>query len=1084
MNKPLPPDEAQRERIRNHLDVNLLVEAGAGSGKTTELLRRLLALIREGKASVEEIVAVTFTRKAAAELRERFQAELESAVTPPQTDETAEDHALAEVQRSRLETALHQIDRGFIGTIHSFCARLLRERPIEAGLDPAFREISGPEEDRMRTQAWMRHLERLTNDGDEVLAELAAVNLQHHRLFDVYKRVVDNPDIDFGGVEVERPLVGALRDELSALCDEAERMLPPRRPEKGWDSLQNKIRSLRRSRWNDGWNDDAVFFDALESIVGSKLSIILNRWGEHRETARSLRERLLEYSGEGSTAEDILRQWHAYRYTIALPFAESAAAAYAHDRQRAGVLSFNDLLLRAAELLRTSLPARRDLARRYKYLLVDEFQDTDPIQAEIVFLLTATDPEESDWHEAQPRPGALFVVGDPKQSIYRFRRADIGIYNQVKEQIAKSGEVVSLTTNFRSRPPIERFVNGVFENLLPAEATESQAAFAPVRAFQGDNQPQGVFWYEVSAAGASADDIAAADARLVASWIQQRVENKERKPGDFMILTYRKPWLNVYATELERRGVPFQVTGAGVDIANELGELLHVLRALGDPDNPLLTVAALVGLFFGIDHEQLVAHRLEHPLAKELGARVFNYTAEEYRRLSATATAVERSLGQLQGWWRQSRRLPADVVVGNIVDELGLLPYLAAGESGGSNAGALVYALNAVRQTGIDGDTSLQAALEALEEALSVEDAEAPLQPGRTDVVQIMNLHKAKGLEAKVIILAHPTGYRSYPPESHVKRPECGPPRGGLLIEERKDRSKIRLAAPTDWEDMATREQVFMDDEVVRLLYVAATRAREELVISYCAKTEKKSPWRPFYAYREALCEHLQMPSTDPPEPEPLELEADSIVRRAAALTAEREAHAKPSYEITSVTKMVKHDASIFTVDAGGLGRAWGNAVHEALEAANHGVGGDGIRAACRTALLDNDLPLHDDGEPADLDDLETLVKRVWGSDTWQRAREAENVLVEAPFALPIGDGDRTAIVEGVIDLAFAEDDGWVIVDYKTDVVDDAENLEARRRQYRAQVDAYAEYFEQISGETVKERQILWVGMGLDAEVW
>ena len=936
----------------------------------------------------------------------------------------------------------------------------------------------------MRAQAWMRHLERLTNQGDDVLAELAAVNLQHHRLFDAYKRVVDNPDIEFGGAEVERPLVGALRAELSALCDEAEAMLPQRRPEKGWDGLQNKIRSLRRSRWNDGWNDAAVFFDALESIVGSKLGITLNRWGEHREAARSLRERLLEYSGDGSAAEGVLRQWHAYRYTIALRFAKNAAAAYERDRQRAGVLSFNDLLLRAAELLRTSLPARRDLARRYKYLLVDEFQDTDPIQAEIVFLLTATDPEESEWHEAQPRPGALFVVGDPKQSIYRFRRADIGIYNQVKERIGKFGEVVSLTTNFRSRPPIETFVNGVFEDLLPAEATESQAAFAPVRAYQGDGKPQGVFWYEVSAAGGSADDIAAADARLVASWIQQRVDNKERTPGDFMVLTYRKPWLNVYATELERRGVPFQVTGAGVDIANELDELLHVLRALADPDNPLLTVAALVGLFFGIDHEQLAAHRLEHPLAQELGARVFNYTAKEYRRVDDAATAVQRSLGQLQGWWRQSRKLPADVVVGNIVDELGLLPYLAAGESGGSNAGALVYALNAVRQAGIDGDTSLQAALEALEEALSVEDAEAPLQPGRTDVVQVMNLHKAKGLEAEVIILAHPTGYRSHPPDSHVERPGRGSPRGGLLIEERKDYSKIRIAAPADWEDMATREQVFLNDEGIRLLYVAATRARQELVISYCAKTEKKSPWRPFYAHREALCEHLQMPSTDPPEPEPLELEADSITSRAAALAAEREACAEPSYEITSVTKMVKHDASIFAVDAGGLGRAWGNAVHEALEAANRGVGGDGIRAICRTALLDNDLPLDDDGEPADLDDLETLVERVRGSDTWQRAREAETVLVEAPFALPIGEGDLTAIVEGVIDLAFAEGDGWVIVDYKTDVVDDPDNLAARRRQYRAQVEAYAGYFEQISGQTVKERQILWVGMGPEVEVW
>ena len=158
--------------------------------------------------------------------------------------------------------------------------------------------------------------------------------------------------------------------------------------------------------------------------------------------------------------------------------------------------------------------------------------------------------------------------------------------------------------------------------------------------------------------------------------------------------------------------------------------------------------------------------------------------------------------------------------------------------------------------------------------------------------------------------------------------------------------------------------------------------------------------------------------------------------------------------------------------------------MHEALEAANRGVGGGAIRAICRTSLLDNDLPLDADGEPTDLDDLELLVGRVLGSDTWQRAGAAETVLVEAPFALAVGEADHTTIVEGVIDLAFDEGDGWVIVDYKTDVVDDPDNLEARRKQYRAQVDAYAEYFERISGQTVKERQILWVGMGLNAEVW
>ena len=238
MSRP-PRDQADRVRIRTHLDSSMLVEAGAGSGKTSELLLRILALIREGKATAADVAAVTFTRKAAAELRERFQAELEGAIAATggsATDGAAtggaavggehegERQPLNDHQRQRLETALHDIDRGFIGTIHSFCARLLRERPIEAGLDPAFREIFGPEEKRMRREAWLRHLERLTNDGDSSLAELDRVNLEHFRLFDAYEKVVDNPDVSFHVAEVEQPQAGDLRRQLDVMMDEVEPM--------------------------------------------------------------------------------------------------------------------------------------------------------------------------------------------------------------------------------------------------------------------------------------------------------------------------------------------------------------------------------------------------------------------------------------------------------------------------------------------------------------------------------------------------------------------------------------------------------------------------------------------------------------------------------------------------------------------------------------------------------------------------------------------------------------------------------------------------------------------------------------------
>ena len=1075
-------DQAQRDRIETDLEMNLLVEAGAGSGKTWSLLNRLVALIRTGTAQISQIAAVTFTRKAAAELREGFQTRLESAIAEARRGAGPGADA---GEMERLEAALSDIDRGFVGTIHAFCARLLRERPLEARLDPSFREVFGPEEERLRRQAWDRHLERLIADGDESLAVLRSVNLEPSTLYGPYEAVVEQPDVSFPADVHEAPDGGALRTELEALLDEAVALMPAREPDKGWGRLQKRVRRLTRTRRSERWNDNAVFLDALQGeIIGHNLKPEYNRWGANEDAIRPVEAKLNAFADEDGPAAAAVRRWLAYRYKIVLDFIQRAAEVYADERRRLGLVTFNDLLMDTVRLLTESPSARRDLAQRYRHLLVDEFQDTDPIQAEILFLLTATDPDETDWYEAEPRDGALFVVGDPKQSIYRFRRADIGTYNQVKARFEERGEVLSLTTNFRSQPPIEDFVNGVFEGFFPAEATEHQAAFAPLNVYHDDEVPRGAYWYEVACGTKGAPAVAAADAPLVASWIKERIAGG-RDASDFLVLARRKNWLSNYGTELEKRGIPFQVSGAGVDISEELQELVTILHALNDPQNTVHTVAVLVGLFFGIDHEQLTAHRLDHELAETLGRRMFDFTADEFRDADESSPPVERALAQLRRWWKMTLALPADVVVGAIVDDLGLFPYLAAGEAGGSNAGALAYVINAVRRAAVNGDTSLGAALDALDEALREDEVEAPLQPGRDDVVRVMNLHKAKGLEANVVILAHPAGRPNFPIKSVVQRVEGSKPRGAFVIQRRAGRfGYITVAAPLDWAELAALEEPFEAAEEQRLLYVATTRAQQELVIAYCDASKNSSPWQPLDAFRGSLCEQLDLRPEEPPERPPLELAEGEIQAEIDELEEDRRRRAEPSYEITSVTKMVKHDASIFAVDGGGLGRAWGNAVHEALEAANHGVDGGGIRTICRTALLDNDLPLETDGEPADLDDLEALVVAVRNSETWGRAAAAATVLVEAPFALPTDDGERPAIVEGVIDLAFREHDGWVIVDYKTDVVDDAANLEARRRQYRAQVDAYAEYFERISGETVKERQILWVGRGLTAEVW
>jgi ATP-dependent helicase/nuclease subunit A len=458
------PDARARDAITHDLDANLLVEAGAGSGKTTELVNRMLALLETGAVEIEGIAAVTFTRKAAAELRERFQAEVEARLATRRSEGPADDLAT-----ERLARALDEIDRAFIGTIHAFCARLLRERPLEIGLDPTFEEMAVEERVVVRRRFWQAYLERLARDSDPILEELAQAGLRPLSLYGLFEKVVENPDVHFEAEASEPPPsseVAGVRAELDAIVDLAFELMPQREPERGWDSLQKKIRTLHFTRDITGWEEPADFFDALALLCKSGTrghSITQNRW-KNAQLAKAACARADGFGVGDTPAGRLLARWYAHRYALAVRLGHHAAQEFAAHRLRMGQLDFQDLLLLTAQLLRGNPRVRRDLGARYRRLLVDEFQDTDPLQAEIVLLLSsepATEPTGGpEWLHAVPRPGALFVVGDPKQSIYRFRRADIQLYGIVKERFREFGEVLELTTNFRSRPAIGDLVNG------------------------------------------------------------------------------------------------------------------------------------------------------------------------------------------------------------------------------------------------------------------------------------------------------------------------------------------------------------------------------------------------------------------------------------------------------------------------------------------------------------------------------------------------------------------------------------------------------------------------------------------------
>ena len=1130
--RPPPVDEAERQRVRTELRTSFLVEAGAGSGKTTLLVDRMVALVESG-ADVAGIAAVTFTRKAAAELRERFQVALERRYREARAEpEKAEKTTV-------LREAIDRIDRAFLGTIHAFCARLLRERPIEAGLDPEFQEAQEAEAQLLQERFWTSFVERIISDSDPLVEQLARAGLRVDQLRKAFDQMVENLDVEYPAEPVAAPgpeEADVVRGVLEELLDRALALIPDDEPERGWDPTQLVVRSLRYTRRFRGWDDLAALFDAAGQMASRK-SFTLNRWPqptrEGKAEVKRLRDDLAALGEEESPIRRHLDRWLAHRYAMAIRLVRRAALEFAEERLRIGLLSFHDLLMLTAKLLRGHPDVRRDLGERYRYVLIDEFQDTDPIQAELLFLL-ASEPEPragdagprpdddrqpaghrrpqaddiphpDDWRTVIPRPGALFVVGDPKQSIYRFRRADIAVYNQVRARFREFGAVLRLITNFRSRQTVADLVNEVFDqpDRFPREETDRQACFAPMVPYpRPSNGSEGVFDYFAPKARRNAD-AARLEAAMLASWIRARIDSGERAAGDFLVLTRKKSHLDLYARALEERNVTIDVSGAQAGPEEELRELVLLLETLIDPGNPVNVVAVLTGLFFGIDHEQLAQYALA-------GGR-FDFTSRprDWGREGGGApggmpdSEAAEALNTLHEWWEESRREPADVVIGRLVDRLGLMPFVASSTLGTLRAGILAYALDSVRAEALRGNASLAGAAAALEAALEWEDAEAPFDPGHGDAVRVMNLHKAKGLQGTVVVLANPVQSVSHTRylDAHTRRTAGGGAEAfSVVTTPAGPYRSLTLAQPRNWSALAEEEVRFLEAEERRILYVACTRAREELVV---ARKGGKSCWGIFDGWLDRKAVTLQLTADQPQSREKMARSVGELLAETTATEAGMDEGARPSYEFASITELAKGDETHAREDDGARsaqpddpvtpsvpdrtilrGYEWGSAVHGTLAAAAQGVEGKALELVARALLVEYERPLDEHGAPAELGELMSLVAGVRESELWRRAGQADTRQPEVPFALerPADNGGIPRVVEGVIDLAFREAGGWVIVDYKTDVGDDPD-FPRRRRAYRRQVDLYAECWEEITGEPVKERVLLFTTMD-EEESW
>ncbi|HEV7838072.1 MAG TPA: UvrD-helicase domain-containing protein, partial [Gemmatimonadaceae bacterium] len=869
---------------------------------------------------------------------------------------------------ARVRAALSSLERFFAGTIHSFCARLLRERPVESGVSPGFTELDEVQDLELRKRVWRDFVTNTRAAGDPVMMALLDADVRPKDLDGAFATVCQNEDVDFPAGEAERPDPEAAWSACEVFWTQLQQHLPASIDGEVTCPIQKAAREFRGQLNVSYQLDRPSNVAALLARWTCKSVIVQKWWTEDAAEKKRLRDLInpLHADFVANTVAPFLSQWRQYVYRLSVTLLVRAREHAAIERRRLNSLNYGDLLILAARVLRDDAAVRRSLQQKYRHLFVDEFQDTDPVQAEIVFLLAADETSSvartlksagSDWRAVAIRPGALFVVGDPKQSIYRFRRADIDIYNVVRARFSEPsiGRVLPLTMNFRSVPGLCDWANEVFKTRFPVEPTAHSPRFAALDS-KDTSLSGGVFTLTHSCA---ASELLEQDAGRIATFVRSEVDAGRRKFSDFLILTRKKRNRIVpYARALERLNIPIEVSGAGAfGESDEVTALTVLLRALSDPQDQLALISVLRGALFGISDRELFSYKQSGGWFSLFADKAFVPPDPGVAALSGDPAAipddgVAGALGTLRQYYRWTRILPAAAALDRILEHSGYLA-LAATTQSGAEAGDLLHAVDRVRQV-VEEGSSLADAADALEsdgeERNEVESL--PLEPGRTDVVRIMNLHKAKGLEANVVFLADPSGGFAPRVDVHIERTDLKAQ--GWFQVTRKSEDKpwmvTLLGEHADWAGHKASELPYLDAEEDRLLYVAATRARELLVVSRFMGNQREPAWGILNDFLAGAKELPIPPSATAPSVMPLDCSIRAQADADAMRLAEHRRVRHASWSVTSVTaeahhiarmtraadataddptKVVGTDTLAHRADAG---MAWGTLIHGLLE--------------------------------------------------------------------------------------------------------------------------------------------------------
>ncbi|MDO4179323.1 MAG: UvrD-helicase domain-containing protein [Phascolarctobacterium sp.] len=819
------PNTVEQQLAIDTIDRNVSVSAGAGSGKTAVLKQRFLHILKKSKEEIEQargltgkeniyslstydgvkasnIVGITFTRKAAGEIKSRIREAMLEAMNE------------GDVSFWRMQ--LEDLERAQINTIHGLCSRILRENPVEANLDPNFVIAEETDYNAFKQECIRQFLRKeLASDEDnavKALTDSMGASKLHEYLNELCKDFADilnEKDLTFAYRESIKNipgLVDGLKSKLQYLVDERDNIAITGKGKKA--STYKNLEEL-------GSSLPTIFADLANNILESvKNALHFNARDRVKEERDIANEKVdaLETCLTDKAALPLMEHWQQ--------LVEDLHVFLQQKKQDENMLTYDDLETKAIELLAGNDELRHRYQKKYQYFMVDEFQDTNNTQCSLIYLLCGDSAEYLEGNK-------LFIVGDPKQSIYRFRGADVDVFTEVQEEIKDSGGInISMKTNFRSRDKILNCCNEAFDKIMgngnssvvfePLDCAEFNQDFAIlpelIRIDPDVPNPGELEMEEV------AQKILHVVERIRDSEVYQE---GDKVFGNMAILLRSMTHCNDLAQTLADFGIPYVIIdGKGFYARQEVADIINLFDIICNPWQNISFAAVLKSPYFSIDDELLVKLFLENDYVwetfdnarlefveslDEVEARKFLRVVQKITALIGCAQTMD-----INGVWEELwRTFDIDAV-------------LSIQKNGAQKLANVKKLRKLSLEYTKENNVGLAEWLEYVKNARANDVGETNANLDAVDAVQIMTIHKSKGLEFKQVFLPF-LGAKLYSDTRAIAYAK----NIGLGIQ--LPDTKGNTLKTSVYKNIKEADKIKDREERERLLYVAMTRAEDEL---------------------------------------------------------------------------------------------------------------------------------------------------------------------------------------------------------------------------------------------------------------